>query len=81
MKLEEEPPMFSKLKINIPLRTTVTKLIANNDVMLVALANNSVLRVDMRTPDKIEGVYEHNNFCYTVGYVNNWLIACTYIHT
>lgn len=55
MKLEEEPPMFSKLKINIPLRNAVTKLVVSNDVMLIAMASNTVLRVDLRQQDKIEG--------------------------
>jgi hypothetical protein len=58
MALEEEPPMLSKLKINVvPPKSSVIKLVVVNDSMLVALSSGSLLRIDLRSADKIEGIF------------------------
>ncbi|KAF4518632.1 hypothetical protein B566_EDAN005959 [Ephemera danica] len=55
MALEEEHPMFSKLKINVlPPRSCVVKLVVINDTMLAALSSGTLLRIDLRSADKVE---------------------------
>jgi hypothetical protein len=48
--------MFSKLKVNIPIRAPIQRLVVSNDIILVALNNNSIYRIDQRQPDKCEGM-------------------------
>ncbi|XP_065343009.1 vacuolar protein sorting-associated protein 18 homolog [Cloeon dipterum] len=52
--MEEEPAMFSKLRVNIPSRAPVQRLVASNDIALIALTDNTIYRINQKYPDKFE---------------------------
>lgn len=55
MKLEEEAPMFSKQKVNFAPPDCITHLVVSNNLLVLAMANQRLLRIDLRQPDKPEG--------------------------
>jgi hypothetical protein len=55
MKLEEEPPIFSKKKVNFSPTDRVTHLAVSNELLVLAMANKVLLRIDLQQPDKHEG--------------------------
>ncbi|XP_063229884.1 vacuolar protein sorting-associated protein 18 homolog isoform X2 [Bacillus rossius redtenbacheri] len=56
MKLEEDPPIFSKQKVNFTPTDRVTHLRACSDLLVLTMANNLLLRIDLRNPDKPEEI-------------------------
>lgn len=55
MKLEEEVPMFSKQKVNFAPPESITHLVVSNNLVVIAMANQQLLRLDLKQPDKKEG--------------------------
>jgi hypothetical protein len=55
MKLEEEPPIFSKQKVNFSPTDRITHLAVSSELLVLAMANNVLLRIDLRQPDKPQG--------------------------
>ncbi|KDR19383.1 Vacuolar protein sorting-associated protein 18-like protein, partial [Zootermopsis nevadensis] len=52
MKLEEEPPIFSKQKVNFSPTDRITHLAVSSELLVLVMANNVLLRIDLRQPDK-----------------------------
>lgn len=55
MKLEEEPPIFSKQKVNFSPTDRITHLAVSSELLVLVMANNVLLRIDLRQPDKPQG--------------------------
>lgn len=55
MKLEEEPPIFSKQKVNFSPTDRITHLAVSSELLVLTMANNILLRIDLRQPDKPQG--------------------------
>lgn len=55
MKLEDDVPMFSKKKVNFSPTDKITHLSVSNDIIIIAMANNVLLRINLRQPDHPEG--------------------------
>jgi hypothetical protein len=55
MKLEEEPPIFSKQKVNFSPTDRITHLAVSNELLVLAMANNILLRIDLRQPNNPQG--------------------------
>jgi hypothetical protein len=55
MKLEEEPPIFSKQKVNFSPTDRITHMAVSNELLVLTMANNVLLRIDLRQPDKPQG--------------------------
>lgn len=55
MKLEEEPPIFSKQKVNFSPTDRITHLAVSNELLVLTMANNILLRIDLRKPDSPQG--------------------------
>ncbi|XP_046406330.1 vacuolar protein sorting-associated protein 18 homolog [Ischnura elegans] len=56
MKLEEDVPIFSKYKVDYPLQDKICHLVVSSDILVLALANNKLLRIDLRQPDTPEEI-------------------------
>ncbi|KAG8227379.1 hypothetical protein J437_LFUL000387 [Ladona fulva] len=56
MKLEEEVPIFSKNKVNFTPSDNLTHLTVSSDVLVLASANNVLLRIDLRHPENPEEI-------------------------
>lgn len=56
MKLEEDAPIFSKHKVNFSPSDAITHLAVCSEYLVLAMANNVLLRIDLKQPDKIEGM-------------------------
>jgi hypothetical protein len=48
MKLEEEPPIFCKQKVNFSPTDRITHLAVSSDLLVLTMANNVLLRIDVR---------------------------------
>jgi hypothetical protein len=55
MKLEEEPPIFSKQKVNFSPTDRITHLAVSSDLLVLTMANSVLLRIDLRHPDNPQG--------------------------
>lgn len=55
MKLQEDGPIFTKHKVNFLPSDKITHLAVSSNLIVIAMANNVLLRIDMRQPDKPEG--------------------------
>ena len=55
MKLEEEPPIFSKQKVNFLPTDRITHLAVSSELLVLTMANNILLRIDLRHPDNHQG--------------------------
>jgi hypothetical protein len=55
MKLEEEPPIFSKQKVNFSPTDPVTHLAVSSDLLVLTMANKILLRIDLRNPENPQG--------------------------
>ena len=55
MKLEEEPPIFSKQKVNFSPTDRITHLAVSSELLVLTMANNILLRIDLRHPENPQG--------------------------
>lgn len=58
MKLEEEMPMFKKQKVTFDPPESITHMVVSNNLVIIAMANQELLRLDLMQPDKREGELE-----------------------
>ena len=56
MKLGEETPIFSKQKVNFSPTDHITHLAVSSELLVLTMANNVLLRIDLRQPDKPEEI-------------------------
>lgn len=56
MKLEEETPIFMKQKMNFNPSDNITHIAVANDYLVLAMANNILFRINLKSPDKHEGI-------------------------
>lgn len=55
MKLEEDPPMFSKSKLDFNPSDRITHLVVSNNYLVLAMANNMLFRIDLSNPSRCDG--------------------------
>lgn len=55
MKLTDDGPIFTKQKVNFMPSDRILYLSVSNNFIVIAMANNILLRIDMKQPDKSEG--------------------------
>jgi hypothetical protein len=55
MKMEEEPPIFSRHKVNFTPTDRITHLAVSSDLLVLTMANNILLRIDLRDPENPQG--------------------------
>ncbi|EZA54658.1 vacuolar protein sorting-associated protein 18 homolog isoform X2 [Ooceraea biroi] len=56
MKLQEDGPIFTKQKVNFLPSDKILHLSVSSNTIVIAMANNILLRIDMRQPDKTEEI-------------------------
>ena len=56
MKLQDDGPIFIKQKVNFLPRDRILHLVVNNNIIVIAMANNILLRIDMKHPDTPEEI-------------------------
>ncbi|KAJ9580206.1 hypothetical protein L9F63_004149 [Diploptera punctata] len=56
MKLGEETPIFSKQKVNFSPTDHITHLAVSSELLVLTMANNVLLRIDLHQPDKPEEI-------------------------
>lgn len=56
MKLQDDGPIFTKQKINFSPSDKIIHLVVSSNLIIIAMANNVLLRIDMKQPDKVEGI-------------------------
>lgn len=55
MAVEDDTPMFFKQKVNFVPTDKVTHLCVSTELVVLAMANGILLRIDLKQPDKHEG--------------------------
>lgn len=55
MVIEDETPMFSKQKVNFAPPERITHMSVSSDLIVLAMANGILFRIDLKQPDKPEG--------------------------
>lgn len=55
MKLQDDGPIFTKQKVNFLPSDRILHLAVSSNTIVIAMANNILLRIDMKQPDKTEG--------------------------
>lgn len=55
MKLQDGP-IFTKQKVNFSPSEQILHLVVSSNLIIIAMANNILLRIDMKHPDKVEEV-------------------------
>lgn len=55
MKLQDDGPIFTKQKVNFLPSDKILHLVVSSNTIVIAMANNVLLRIDMKQPDKTEG--------------------------
>lgn len=55
MKLQEDGPIFTKQKVNFLPSDKILHLAVSSNFIVIAMANNIILRIDMKHPEKPEG--------------------------
>lgn len=55
MKLQDDGPIFIKQKVNFLPPDKILHFVVNNNIVVIAMANNILLRIDMKHPDTPEG--------------------------
>lgn len=55
MKLQNDGPIFIKQKVNFLPSDKILHLVVNNNIIVIAMANSILLRIDMKHPDTPEG--------------------------
>lgn len=56
LKLEQETPIFSKFRINYSPLYPITHLIVNNNHLVLAMSNKTLIRIDLLVPHEIEEI-------------------------
>lgn len=56
MKLQDDGPIFTKQKVNFLPSDKILHLAVSSNTIVIAMANNILLRIDMKQPDKTEGM-------------------------
>ncbi|XP_046628252.1 vacuolar protein sorting-associated protein 18 homolog isoform X1 [Neodiprion virginianus] len=56
MKLRDDGPIFTKQKVNFLPSDDITHLAVSSNLIVIAMANNVLLRIDMKHPDKPEDI-------------------------
>ncbi|XP_053975095.1 vacuolar protein sorting-associated protein 18 homolog isoform X2 [Hylaeus anthracinus] len=56
MKLQDDEPIFIKKKVNFLPPDEIVHLVVNNNIIVIAMANNILLRIDMKHPDTPEEI-------------------------
>ncbi|KAK7864534.1 hypothetical protein R5R35_007310 [Gryllus longicercus] len=56
MKLEEDTPIFTKQKVNFAPSDRITHLCVSNELLVLAMANDVLLRIDLRRPEQPETI-------------------------
>ncbi|KAF3420783.1 hypothetical protein E2986_04403 [Frieseomelitta varia] len=54
MKFQDDGPIFIKQKVNFLPPDKILHLVVNNNIIVIAMANNLLLRIDMKHPDSPE---------------------------
>lgn len=57
MKLEQEQPIFSKVRMNFNPSDTITHMAVASNYLVLAMANFKLFRIDLVNPDKHDGKY------------------------
>ena len=60
MKLQDEVPIFIKQKVNFMPPDRILYMCVSSNLVVIAMANNILLRIDMKHPDKPEGFFNYN---------------------
>ncbi|XP_038059367.1 vacuolar protein sorting-associated protein 18 homolog [Patiria miniata] len=55
-KMEEEVKIFSRMKINFTPPRPITHLVVNNNMLMMAMSDNVILRIDLEHPDQPDEV-------------------------
>ncbi|KAK1130024.1 hypothetical protein K0M31_019708 [Melipona bicolor] len=56
MKFQDDGPIFIKQKVNFLPPDKILHLVVNNNIIVIAMANNLLLRIDMKHPDSPEEI-------------------------
>ncbi|XP_032674629.1 vacuolar protein sorting-associated protein 18 homolog isoform X2 [Odontomachus brunneus] len=56
MKLQDDSPIFTKQKVNFLPSDKILYLVVSSNTIVIAMANNILLRIDMKQPDKTEEI-------------------------
>ncbi|KOX67790.1 Vacuolar protein sorting-associated protein 18 like protein [Melipona quadrifasciata] len=56
MKFQDDGPIFIKQKVNFLPSDKILHLVVNNNIIVIAMANNLLLRIDMKHPDSPEEI-------------------------
>ncbi|XP_017884886.1 vacuolar protein sorting-associated protein 18 homolog isoform X2 [Ceratina calcarata] len=56
MKFQDDGPIFIKQKVNFLPSDKIVQLVVNNNIIVIAMANNILLRIDMKHPDAPEEI-------------------------
>lgn len=56
MKLQDDVPIFTKQRVNFLPSDKITHLVVSSNLIVIAMANNVLLRIDMKQPDKPEEI-------------------------
>ncbi|XP_031837327.1 vacuolar protein sorting-associated protein 18 dor isoform X2 [Nomia melanderi] len=56
MKLQDDGPIFIKQKVNFQPSDNIVHLVVNNNIIVIAMANNILLRIDMKNPNVPEEI-------------------------
>lgn len=56
MKLQDDGPIFTKQKIIFSPSDKIIHLVVSSNLIVIAMANNVLLRIDMKQPDKVEEI-------------------------
>ena len=56
MAMEEETPIFKKQKVNFTPTDKIIHMAVSSELIVLAMANNVLLRIDLKHPDKPEGM-------------------------
>ena len=56
LKLEEDTPLFSKMRINFVPPHPITHLVVSNSHIVLALGNKTLIRIDLNNPNNLEEI-------------------------
>ncbi|XP_020284361.1 vacuolar protein sorting-associated protein 18 homolog isoform X1 [Pseudomyrmex gracilis] len=56
MKLQDDGPIFTKQKVNFLPSDRILHLVVSSNTIVIAMANNILLRIDMKQPEKTEEI-------------------------
>lgn len=56
MKLQDEEPIFTRQRVNFRPPDNILHLAVSSNFIMIAMANNVILRIDVKAPDKKEEI-------------------------